>query len=48
MNHPKYKKNFDLDAHVRVFKVAMKANGEMIDEEIANLFNFMLRDNTSN
>ncbi len=48
LNHPKYKKNIDSNAHVQVFKVATKANGEMIDEEIANLFNFMLRDNTSN
>ncbi len=48
LNHPKYKKNFDSNVHVRVFKVAIKANGETIDEEIANLFNFMLRDNASN
>jgi hypothetical protein len=48
VNHLKYIKNFDLDAHVQVFKVAIKANGETIDEEIVNLFNFMLRDNASN
>jgi hypothetical protein len=30
-----------------VFKVAIKANGETIDEEITNLFNFMLENNAS-
>jgi hypothetical protein len=47
-NYPKYKKDFDLDVHVQVFKATIKANYEMIDEEIANLFNFTLEDNGSN
>jgi hypothetical protein len=48
LNYLEYKKNFDLDVHVWIFKATIKANGEMVDEEIANLFNFTLRDNTSN
>jgi hypothetical protein len=45
LNYPPYKKNFDPDVHVRVFKVIIKTNGEMIDVEITNLFNFTMRDN---
>ncbi len=45
MNYLEYKKYFNSDAHVRVFKVAIKANDEMINEEIANLFNFILKNN---
>ncbi len=45
LNYLKYKKDFDLDVCVRVFKVAIKVNGETINEQITNLFNFMLKDN---
>jgi hypothetical protein len=45
LNYPKYKKDSYLDAHVWVFKAIIKANGETIDEEITNLFNFTLIDN---
>jgi hypothetical protein len=34
-----------MNIHVQVFKVVIKINGEIIDEEIANLFNFTLKDN---
>ncbi len=34
-----------MDVHVWIFKVVIKANGEIIDEEITNLFNFTLRNN---
>ncbi len=47
-NYPKYKKDFNLYAHVQVFKATIKANYKMIDEEIANLFNFTSKDNGSN
>jgi hypothetical protein len=47
-NYLKYKKNFDPNAHVRVFKATIKANYEMIDEEISNWFNFTSKDNGSN
>lgn len=45
LNYPPYKKNFDLDVHVQVFKIVIKTNGEMINVEITNLFNFTLIDN---
>jgi len=34
----------DLDVHVKVFKVAIKANGEIDDAKIVNLFSFTFRD----
>jgi hypothetical protein len=36
LNYFEYKKNSDLDACVQVIKATIKANGEMIDEEITN------------
>ncbi len=41
-------KDSDPYAHVRVFKVVIKANGETYDVEIVNLFSFTLRDIVSN
>jgi hypothetical protein len=41
-------KDSNLDAHVKVFKVDIRANGETKDEKIANLFSFTLRDIMSN
>jgi hypothetical protein len=46
LNYPKCMKDFDPDVHVRIFKAIIKANDEIIDEEIASLFNFVLKDNT--
>ncbi len=46
MNYLKYKKDSNIDVQVQVFKVVIKANSEIIDEEITNLFNFTLKDNT--
>jgi hypothetical protein len=45
LNYFEYKKNYDSNVHVRVFKVATKINDEMVDEKMANLFNFTLRNN---
>jgi hypothetical protein len=45
LNYLEYKKGFDLDAHVQVFETTIKANGETVNEEITNLFNFTLKDN---
>jgi len=47
-NYPENKKYFDLDAHIWVFKANIKANNEIVNEEIMNLFNFTLKDNASN
>jgi hypothetical protein len=44
LNYLEYVKDFDLDAHVRVFKPAIKANGETKYAKIVNLFSFTLRD----
>jgi len=44
LNYLEYVKDSNLDAHVRVFKVAIKANGETDDVEIVNLFNFTFKD----
>jgi hypothetical protein len=38
-----YKKNANPNAHVRVFNVAMKLNGETYEEYIVNAFNYTLR-----
>jgi hypothetical protein len=43
-NYLEYVKDFDLDANVKVFKVAIIANGEIDDAYIFNLFNFTLKD----
>jgi hypothetical protein len=34
-----------MDAHVQIFKAAIKVNYETVDEEITNMFNFTLKDN---
>jgi hypothetical protein len=31
LNNPKYVKDFDLDAHVRIFKATIKVNSEIDD-----------------
>jgi hypothetical protein len=43
-NYPKYVKDFDPYAHVKVFEVAIKAYSEIGDAEIINLFIFTLSD----
>jgi hypothetical protein len=43
-NYPKYVKDFDLDVHVKIFKVFIRANNETNDVEIVNLFNFTFKD----
>jgi hypothetical protein len=47
LNYLMYKKNSNLNAHVRIFKAVIKANNETILDEIINMFNFTLKDNTS-
>jgi hypothetical protein len=37
-------KDFDLNVHVKVFKVAIRANGETKDVKIINLFSFIIKD----
>lgn len=47
LSYLKYKKNSDPKVHVQIFKV-IKAIDKLANEEIINLFNFTLRNNTSN
>jgi hypothetical protein len=44
LNYPEYVKEFNPNTHVRVFKVAIRANSEMDDVKIVNLFSFTFRD----
>ncbi len=37
-------KDSDINAHVNVFKVAIRANDEIEDAKIINLFSFTLKD----
>ncbi len=40
--YPTYVKDTDLDAHIKVFKKAIRANGETMEIDIINLFGFTL------
>jgi hypothetical protein len=42
---PTYVKDINMDAHIIVFKKAIKVNGELVEAEIINLFGFILKDN---
>jgi len=44
LNYLEYVKNSDPNAHVRVFKIAIKANNETNDVKIVNMFSFTLKD----
>ncbi len=44
LNYPKYVKDSDPNALVRMFKVAIKTNSETNDAKIIILFNFTLKD----
>ncbi len=40
-------KDTNLDAHIKVFKKTIRANGETMETDIINLFSFTLWDNIS-
>jgi hypothetical protein len=44
LQYPSYVKNIDPNAHIRIFKKTIKINGEIIEDDIINLFSFTLRD----
>jgi hypothetical protein len=48
LKYPNYKKGVDYYVHVRVFQVAIKANGKISKEYIINAFNYTLRETISN
>ncbi len=45
LQYPTYVKDIDHDAHIRIFKKMIKANGETVEVDIINLFGFNLQDN---
>jgi len=45
LQYPTYVKDIDLDVHINIFKKMINANGETMQTNIMNLFNFTLRDN---
>jgi hypothetical protein len=47
LQYPTYVKDTDPDAHMKVFKRAIKANGETVEVDIINLFGFTLKDGVS-
>jgi hypothetical protein len=47
LQYPTYVKDTYLDVHIRVFKNAIKANGETMEVDIINLFGFTFKDNIS-
>jgi len=44
LQYPTYVKDTNLDVHIKVFKKAIKANGETMEVDIMNLFRFTLKD----
>jgi hypothetical protein len=47
LQYPTHVKDIDHDAHIRVFKKLIIANGETMEANIINLFGFTLQENTS-
>jgi hypothetical protein len=45
LQYPTYVKYIDPEVHIKVLKKAIKANGEIMEADIINLFGFTLRDN---
>jgi hypothetical protein len=45
LQYPTCVKDIDLNARIRVFKNAIKANGETIEFNIINFFGFTFKDN---
>jgi hypothetical protein len=43
--YPTYVKDTDPDVHIKIFKKAIKVNGETMEVDIINLFGFTFRDN---
>ncbi len=44
LNYLEYVKDSDPNAHVTVFNVAIKSNGEIEDAKMVNLFSFTFKD----
>jgi hypothetical protein len=48
LNYLEYVKNSNPNAHIKVFKTTIKANGETKDVKIVNMFSFTFKDIMSN
>ncbi len=48
LKYSTYVKDVDPNAYVRIFKEAIKNNGETVEVDIINLFDFTLKNNTKN
>jgi hypothetical protein len=48
LQYPTYVKNTNPNTHIIVFKKAIKANGQTMEVDIIDLFDFILKDNTLN
>jgi hypothetical protein len=42
--YPDFKKDFDLNAHVRMFNSIVKGNAKTFEEYIIHAFSYMLKD----
>ncbi len=47
LQYPTYVNDIDPIVHIRVFKKAIKGNGDTVEVSIMNLFGFILRDSIS-
>ncbi len=47
LQYPTYMKDIDLNAHIKVFKKAIKTSEEVVEVNTIKLFGFTLRDNIS-
>jgi hypothetical protein len=43
LNYHEYVKDFDPNAHVRIFEIVIRANNEIDDVEIVNIFSFTFK-----
>jgi hypothetical protein len=47
LQYPTYVKDINLNAHIKVFKKVIKANGEIMKANIINMFGFTLNNGIS-
>jgi hypothetical protein len=47
LQYPTYVKDTDPNVHIIMFEKAIKANGEIVEVDIINLFGFTLKDSIS-
>ncbi len=45
LQYPIYIKDINPNVHIRIFRKAIKINGEIVEANIINLFGFILKDN---